>query len=306
MGNNHFNKIYAIIILYNPDIKLLEKEYLSVVKQVDKIVYIDNYSKNRIDIKNWIVDKDKNSILIFLDDNLGIGAAQNVGIKKAISENATHIIIFDQDSVIEEGFVSGLLKTEQLALSKGVKVGLTGPIYRSFDDDFLYPIRTLSNKRMKIIPYESFDVYTEVTHLIASGTLLRKCVIDDVGLLNESLFIGYIDFEYCFRAYEKGYSHIITKNSCMRHMMGDRQIKLFGRKIGIYSPFRRYFDCRNTLLIRKQKLLPLTICNYYLRLLIGKMLISYLLGPNRLEQIRYTLKGLYDGFKGISGNCSIK
>lgn len=298
-------KTCAVIITYNPDLIMLSKEYYSIINQVEYIYYVDNNSKDKISLSEWAKDKKKSSF-IWLDKNEGIGVAQNHGIKTSIKNGATHIVFFDQDSVIEEGFVSGLMKTEQLALSKGVKVGLTGPIYRSFDDDFLYPIRTLSNNRMKIIPYDGFDVYTEVSHLIASGTLLRKCVIDEVGLLNESLFIGYIDFEYCFRAYEKGYSHIITKNACMKHMMGDRQIKLFGRKIGIYSPFRRYFDCRNTLLIRKQKLLPLTICNYYLRLLIGKMLISYLLGPNRLEQIRYTLKGLYDGFKGISGNCSIK
>lgn len=300
------NRIYAIVISFNPNIELLSREYTSVSSQVERIIYIDNLSNNRIDVVQWMEDKTQKAELILMPTNEGIGAAQNAGIKRALSKGASHIIIFDQDSVVEDGFVEALLKAEKEAISNGVKVGLTGPIYKSFDDNYLYPIITLSGNCLKKIPHDSFKTYVNVSHIIASGSLIRCEVFTHVGLLIENLFIDFIDFEYCFRARKYGYESIVTRNACMHHLMGDRQIKIMGRKIGIYSPFRRYFDSRNVILIRKKNLLPKTLCNYYLKLLFGKVVISIIFGPKRLKQLKYISIGIWDGIRGIDGICTIK
>lgn len=284
---------------------LLDREFTAISNQVEHIIYIDNNSANRKDVIEWIQDKASKAQLILMPDNEGIGAAQNAGIKRALQDGASHVVIFDQDSVVDEGFVNALLRAEKNAIREGLKVGLTGPVYQSFDDVFVYPIRTLKNNRMGVIPFDSFDDYVQVSHIIASGSLIRREVIEEIGLLNEFLFIGYIDYEYCFRALSKGFVSIVTKNACMHHMMGDRQIKILGRKIGIYSPFRRYFDCRNTILIQKQKILPAVVCGYYRRLLYGKVFVSLLFGPDRLKQAKFMYKGFSDGIKNITGKCTI-
>lgn len=296
--------IFAVIISFNPKLDLLTKEYESIVHQVDGIIYIDNNSLNKDIVVSWSKNRDKVD-LIQLKENYGIGVAQNAGIKRALENGATHIIIFDQDSVINDNFVESLVRAEGNALKSGINVGITGPIYRSFDDNYSYPITTLNGNKIIKIPYDSFNEYVQVSHIIASGSLIRKQVIETVGLLNESLFIDFIDFEFCFRAKKYGYDTIVTKTACMHHMMGDKQIMIFGRKIGLYSPFRRYFDARNALLIWKKNLLPSAICKHYIKLLLGKILVSFLFGPNRLHQFKYISKGLYDGLRGIDGFCTV-
>lgn len=297
-------EVFAVVISYNPKLDLLTKEYESIVYQVDRIIYVDNNSQNKDDVELWSNKRDKVD-LIQLNNNYGIGVAQNAGIKKAIAFGASHIIIFDQDSVINEGFVASLLKAEEKALGDGINVGITGPIYKSFDDNYSYPITTLNGKNIIEIPYNSFNEYVQVSHIIASGSLIRRQVFETVGLLNESLFIDFIDFEFCFRAKRYGYDTIVTKTACMHHMMGDKQIMIFGRKIGLYSPFRRYFDARNALLIWKKNLLPSALCKHYIKLLFGKILVSFLFGPNRLRQFKFISKGVYDGLRGIDGFCTV-
>lgn len=296
--------IFAIVISFNPKLDLLTKEYESIVHQVDGIIYIDNNSLNKDAVALWSNNRDKVD-LIQLDNNYGIGVAQNAGIKKALDNGATHIIIFDQDSVVNEDFVKTLFEAEENALNSGVNVGITGPIYKSFNDNYLYPIITLKGNNLIEIPYDSFKEYVQVSHVIASGSLIRRQVFEKVGLLNESLFIDFIDFEFCFRARKYGYDTIITKAACMHHMMGDKQILLFGRKIGIYSPFRRYFDARNAILIWRKNLLPTALCKHYIKILFGKILVSFMFGPDRLRQFKYISKGLYDGLRGIDGFCTV-
>ncbi len=296
-------KIFAIIITYNPDIDLLNNEYESLANQVDRFIYVDNDSINKKSILSWSSTKDKCQY-IFLDSNQGIGAAQNAGIKFALSEGATHVILFDQDSVVESNFVDNLYNAEQSAIADGLNVGMTGPIYRGYDD-FEYPICSIENNKFVKKTLDSFEKYCKVSHIIASGSLIKKEVFEKIGLLREDWFIGYIDFEYCFRAAKKGFVSIVTKKACMRHQMGDRQIFICGRKIGIYSPFRRYFDCRNTLLIQKEDIFPKVLRRHYLKLVFGKFGISLIYGPKRLQQFLYCLRGFYDGLRGRVGKCSL-
>lgn len=295
---------YAVIISFNPNIDLLTAEYNSIVPQVEKIIYVDNLSHNRNDIEIWLKGKEKASI-IWLDDNEGIGKGQNEGIKLALKEGASHIILFDQDSVVADNFVSELYKAEIKAKNEGINVGITGPIYKSHDDGYGYPIISIENNRFIKIPIDSFHDYKIVSHIIASGELIRREVFENIGLMREDYFIEYVDFEYCFRAAKYGYKTIVSKNACMNHQMGDNQIMVLGRKIGIYSPFRRYFSCRNSLLIQRETIYPKVFRRKYLKLAIGKFIISCIYGPSRLKQLKYCLKGWYDGFHNNSGKCTI-
>lgn len=299
------SSVYAVVISFNPDISLLNEEYISICNQVDVIFYVDNNSKNRDQVRKWSEEKKKASF-IWLNSNEGIGAAQNAGIKRAIDDGATHVIIFDQDSIVEPNFVYNLLNTECEALVAGYNVGITGPVYYSTDDNYAYPVLDVSEGVIKRIPLNSFEYYLKTSHIIASGELIRVELLQKAGLMREDLFIGYIDFEYCFRAAKCGYDIIVSKKAVMRHKMGDKQIIILGRKIGIYTPFRRYFDCRNTLLIQKEDIFPKALRKYYLKLLFGKILISLVCGPNRKQQVRYCFKGICDGLKGIKGVCTVR
>lgn len=298
------SKVYAVVISYNPNVELLDAEYKSIVYQVDTIIYVDNNSVNRDDVSEWCFGK-KNAILICMDNNEGIGAAQNAGIKKALQDGASHVVIFDQDTVVNEGFVEALMSAENKAIEDGINVGITGPIYFAHDDGFPYPILTIENGRYKTVAPTDFEHYYTVSHLIASGELIRREVLEKCGLMREDYFIEYVDYEYCFRICKRGYKCIVTNKASMQHQMGDRQIMIRGRKVGIYSPFRRYFTCRNSLLIQRENVYPVVFKRRYLILSLGKFVISLLYGPKRFSQLRYCCKGYWDGILRRSGKCSI-
>ena len=266
--------LFAVVITYNPDMNLLNKEYESIINQVDRIIYVDNCSKNKNELLQWMEKKQKIQY-VFLPSNEGIGVAQNIGIKKSIECGALYVILFDQDTVIDHNFVKELLKSEKKAISNGLNVAITGPIYVSHDNEYLYPIVTIENEKIRKYNVDSLkNDYLKVSHIIASGMLIRCEVLKNFGLMNENWFIGYIDFEFCFRVTRFGYDIIVTKNAKMKHQMGDSQIKIFGRKVGLYSPFRRYFDCRNTILIQKETVFPKVFRRYYLKLIIIRQKFS--------------------------------
>ena len=79
--------IYAGIVSFNPDISRLEENINAIYSQVDKIIIVDNNSKNVSDI-NTITDKLKNVFLINNNNNFGIAKALN-----QIMEIGFHLLV---------------------------------------------------------------------------------------------------------------------------------------------------------------------------------------------------------------------
>lgn len=298
------NGVFAIIVFFNPDISLIESAYESIISQVDYIVYVDNNSKNRKNLISWFKSKERIHYLLNTD-NKGIAYAQNVGISCAIEKGASHVVLFDQDSVIDQHFISTLLETEKECLNNDIKVGVVSPVYQSFDG-IKYPIVTLQNGRVHRIKQDSIIDYKIISHSIASGQLIRTSIFKEVGLMKDNYFIDMVDFEFCFRILRFGYKCIVTNKAIMHHKLGDNQLKIGRRIVGIYTPFRRYFTVRNSILFMKEQHVPFIVGFYYFKLALGKILLGITYGPNRLKQFRYCMKGLYDGLRNNAGKCSIQ
>lgn len=297
-------EVYAVIVTYNPNLEILEKGLMALSCQVSMIIVVDNHSANATEIIDLCQSID-NCQSINLQDNEGIGFAQNKGIKKALDLNASHVILFDQDSIVDKGFVCNLLQAEKTAIAEGVNVGITGPVYKSPNDNFLYPIYTFNGNKYIQLKIDNSKEYIEVTHVIASGELIRREVFDLVGYMREDLFISQVDYEFCFRSSFYGFSIIRASNASMTHNMGDKQFSILGRKIGIYSPFRRYFTCRNGVLLLKDKYYPKKAAWISVKLSFLRTIVGILYGPNRTKQLKYSCRGFWDGIKGVSGKCPL-
>ena len=76
----------AGIVLYNPEEKRLEENIMAIEKQVDKIILIDNDSRNYEIIKNKYIQKKKIDI-IHNEKNEGIAYALNQILKYAVENN---------------------------------------------------------------------------------------------------------------------------------------------------------------------------------------------------------------------------
>lgn len=300
------NNVYAIIVTYNPEIKLLNQQFLSLSEQVKGIVYVDNGSTNIEEIIKFHEKRPKlsNVNFIFNTENMGLGFAQNQGIKVAFEDGADHIVLLDHDSVLEYGFIEGLLTTEEQQTNNGIKVGLVGPIFFNSENGEQYPVILEKGfSRKKIRPKTGFTV---VSFTIASGSLFSKEVLSDVGLMDEGLFVDFIDNEWCWRAQAKGYQIIVTANAKMKHQIGDRRITFLNRNMSSHSPQRRYYLTRNGIQAFRYKHVPMiTKFGITFRNII-RLIIIVIKFPNRKEYLKYCWAGIVDGIKGVQGPCTVR
>lgn len=295
------NGITAIVTIFNSAVELLKLQHDSIESQVDNIVYIDNGSAGDVELTLFLerFSDLPNHHVIINNSNMGLGYAQNQGIKFANALGSSHVLLLDHDSVLRDGCVAELVECEFNLSNSGVNVGAVGTTYVNEATGECYPITKYCGPFIKRIKPQSDPV--EATFLIASGCLISLRVIDDVGLMNEDLFVDYIDVEWCVRARSKGYSVFATPNAKMNHVIGDRRVSIFGRKISVHSPIRRYYLVRNSFYMLRCKYVPF---GYKLRECVFNVLrffVFYLISDDRSAYLNCTKKALRDGFGGVLG-----
>lgn len=248
------SNIAAIIVLYHPPLDGLRKTIDAVSPQVETIYLIDN-SIDRSNEKNiYSLLKDNCSILS-QNGNSGVSAAINRGIRAAKTDGAEYVLLLDQDSVPDPNMIKILYK---LLCAKDVcdsRIGAIGPSYYDQNGQEQPPFVIQENFRIKRIGGEGKNIVF-LDHLITSGSLIPMEVIETVGLMNEELFIDYIDTDWCLRAKQQGFAIAGAPFAHMEHSLGDETKIFFGQNITIRSPQRCYYTIRNGIWLLKQSYVP--------------------------------------------------
>ncbi len=236
--------IFAIVVTFNPDKELLLKQYHALIKQVDRIVYVDNGSETDFvsDINGF-----DGVIVIKNHANMGLGKAQNQGIIEAKKQNADMILLMDQDSIPLENMVGTMLN--EFCLSKEEVAAISPVIKNAFDNSVDYVGTIDLGLKIKT---QILSRTTNVAYTIASGTLIPIPVFERVGLIDEKMFIDGLDLEWCMRAHYCGFKILQTPNAILCHELG------LGAKNKIlnHSPKREYFIIRNSLYLLRLKHIP--------------------------------------------------
>jgi rhamnosyltransferase len=300
------NKVFAVVVLYNPDIRTFKSQFQSLIYQVSGVVYVDNNSGNIDEIESNLspVHVERFVSLIKNKKNMGLGYAQNQGIVKALEFGASHVLILDHDSVLQENFVLPLLSAEESLLRKDIHVGAVGPVYTNEKTGEVYPITKYVGPFIKRLKPDN-DLQ-EASFLISSGALIRKCVLESVGLMNEGLFVDYVDIEWSYRAVHKGYALFAVPSAKMSHVVGDARLSVLGRTISVHSPVRRYYLSRNSIHMLR---MPYIDLGYKFREFVFnfiRVLIFCLISKQRVLFLKFSFKGFWDGLNGVYGECEIK
>lgn len=246
--------VFSVIVSYNPELDNLLKLIEALKVQGVSPVVVDNGT----------LDKDVADMLsischvILMDDNVGIAKAQNVGIDFCRSKGCEYVIFFDQDSDISASFVDALLSdyTKASQTSDG-KVASIGPVFTDSRYGFYYKVIKLDKLgfRKKVDPQYESEPF-EVSLIISSGSLIPIAILEDVGYMDEKLFIDYVDTEWCLRAIAKGYKIYVATSAQMSHAIGDKMVSALGFNIPVHSPFRRYYRVRNALIFSRMSHVP--------------------------------------------------
>lgn len=298
--NLNAKNVFGVLVTYNPNIPCLHDVVFSIMKQLPLLIIVDNGSKNKDEICA-ICDSNKSIQLVDLDENIGLASAQNIGIRQAKKNNATHIILFDQDSVIDDSFVCSLLYEEEILLNRSESVAAVGPSFYDPVSKLIYPATVYSGPFIQRVSLDNHPI--KATFVIASGCLIRISILDEIGMMREELFIDYIDVEWCLRAKYKGYSVFISPNAKMAHAIGDSRKSILGRTISLHSAIRRYYLVRNSFFMLRLSYIPV---GYKIRELIFnffRIVTGIYFSSEKIRTFLYALGGIKDGVSGRFGPC---
>lgn len=221
------------------------------------ILAIDNGSSEKLDLK----DESWGNIslkVIENKNNLGFSGGHNVGIEYALNNRADYVLILNNDTYVEENFLEKLLS----AAEKGGKIGILVPkIY--FAPGFEFHKNKYSKQEQgKVFWYAGGEMdwanvighhrgvdevdkgqfnKTEETQL-ATGCcmLIKKEVLEKVGIFDEKYFLYYEDADLCIRAKKSGFKIMYVPSSIIWH-------KNAGSAGGSGSVLQDYYITRNRL-----------------------------------------------------------
>ncbi|MDI9356855.1 MAG: hypothetical protein QM536_07540, partial [Chitinophagaceae bacterium] len=108
---------------------------------------------------------------------------------------------------------------------------------------------------IKLASKESF-LFSKTYEVITSGTIMNLSAFQEIGNMDENLFIDEVDHEYSLRAVKKGFFVMRTHLQYLLHSIGDsvmtyQKFFLFTikKKRKIHNPVRIYYMYRNRLYV---------------------------------------------------------
>jgi len=281
-----------VLVTYNPDIKLLNNVIQSICTQVRTIYIIDNTPIEY----NIVYDFDiKNLKVVKLNNNMGIAYAQNVGIKLSVDNNSDFIILSDQDTLYPDDFVEKMLSGDQK------KFAAVSPLFHDVnqsnkDEGFI--VKTLFGFK-RIYPQSGLH---QIYQAIASGCIINTQYLKEIGMMDEKLFIDWVDLEWCWRANAKGYTILGNANVTISHQLGDEAIDIGFRNVNLRSPIRHYYITRNAfyLALRCKHLGKTHQVILFLKSF--RYLIAFpILSKPHFMNFKYVFWGFIDGVNGVLG-----
>jgi GT2 family glycosyltransferase len=204
------------------------------MKNVDgEVIVVDN---NSIDGSNAMMKKKFPEVRLYENkQNLGFSKANNQGIKKSSGE---YVLLLNPDTVVEDDTFSKVVEfmdTHQEAGALGVKMvdgagkflpeskrGLPTPeaaFYKMFGISSLFPRSKRFSKYH--LGYLDENEIHEVEILSGAFMLLRKKVLDEIGLLDETFFMYGEDIDLSYRVIKAGYKNYYFPKTRIIHYKGE-------------------------------------------------------------------------------------
>lgn len=223
------------------------------------VIVVDNGSKKPLQLSSKYLDHGVD--LLRSEANLGFTGGNNLGISHAIKNyQADHIMMLNTDTIVAPDFLTILFDT----LMADPKAGIAAPkmyFHKGFEyfDKSYTPV-----ERHHIIWYAGgsvdweniasyhrgidevdrgqFDQLTESDFATGCCILIKREVIERVGILDKKYFLYSEDVDYSLRVREAGFKVLFVPQSVIWHKIG----RSSG---GAGSKLQQYYQTRNRILL---------------------------------------------------------
>lgn len=175
--------------------------------------------------------------------NRGFAAACNQGI--AVSRGAA-LLFLNPDTVLSDISLPPLLT----ALHERQTAGMVAPLLLNEDGSvqrsvrrFPNPVRALGEFFHLTRPREvTFDVVTEIDQPMGACMLVRRSVLEKVGVFDERFFIWFEEVDLCRRIRDAGYTIFFIPDATVQHIGGQSFAKrnFFEKQKIFYTSYAAY------------------------------------------------------------------
>ncbi len=146
---------------------------------------------------------------IELSRNRGYAGNNNVGIRAALDRRAGWVLVLNEDTILDPSCLTELVRVGE----SDPQIGMVGPMVYHFDE----PDTIQSAGGVLTDSWDSehrgkddrdigqFDGPQEGDWLTGCAIMVRRAVIEQIGVLDEELFIYFEETEWCVRAQRAGW-----------------------------------------------------------------------------------------------------
>jgi GT2 family glycosyltransferase len=273
---------------------------LDLLKSIDKQSYknieifvVDNASRE--DPAMFFQKNHPEVKFIRSEKNLGFAGGNNLAVKEAKGD---FLFFINNDAEITEGCLDKLVAL----FKEKPKLGIVSPLLLYFneskgsDKDLIQYAgttrvhsvtarnRTLGEKEWD---NGQFNTATETAYAHGAAMMIKRQVVDNVGLMFEDFFLYYEELDWCERIRKAGYDIYVEPRARVYHKESASVQKISGLKT--------YFLNRNRIYFMRRNFGGVNIVGFYLFLMfvtVPKNLLMFVL-KGEFDQIKHFVKAVW-------------
>ena len=220
---------YSIIVVNFNGGELIIKCLESVFEHTSdfELVLVDNNSTDQS--ASHAIRRFPQITLLKNDRNIGFAAANNLGIRRS---QGRWIVLLNPDTEVTRDWLERL---EKCGAQPGI--GIVGPKLirmdgRTIDSTgLIFDFKTGSSydRGSGEIDVGQFDAIEAVPCISFAAAVIKREVIDTIGVLDEKMVLYFDDIDYCMRARIAGWKVVYCPDSIILHSRGGVTPKSSGR-----------------------------------------------------------------------------
>jgi rhamnopyranosyl-N-acetylglucosaminyl-diphospho-decaprenol beta-1,3/1,4-galactofuranosyltransferase len=295
----------SVTVAYNSGDLLLQQmeALLRQTRPLQEIIVVDNASSDGTSA--LVAERFPQVTFLRMAENLGIGAGLAAGLRyAALEKRHDWVWTFDQDSVPNNDALEALLKgIESLGNNDG-EVGIAAAMPVHIETGICYPPLLWRDGYVEPSPEQLQQPLWFADLVISSGCMVRREVVEKIGLPRTDLFMYFVDFEYCLRARSHGYKIAVVTRSQFAHEIGNaREVRLpgYSRLWPDRAPWGEYYMSRNMTYAAWWLYPNSRTKRFVVRHLARHAGGVLLFGSDKLACLRKMAQGFWDGRRAVLG-----
>ncbi len=285
--------VSIIIVNWNTR-ELLRKCIQSIFDKTERcryeIIVVDNGSSDgSVEMVREIFPEVR---LIANPENIGFSRANNKGIEES---SGSYIMMLNSDTELRNDAPSMLLELMDQCPEAGASGGMllnpdgslqpscarfasVGAIFfgcRSLKQFLLKFTRSDKNLAAPFLNYEEHQSNQEVDWVVGADLMVRREVLNTVGLMDENIFLYAEDWDYCYRIKEAGWKILYEPQARIIHHYGKSTLDKIDKKVANILNSQQYFYSKHYGNVRASLLKFMLLASAVVKLSVWLMLFCW-------------------------------